>query len=120
MKLHSVTILSTACLMMLLINMVGASGFSKKVTEKGDCSKGRAERGDSVKVHYRGTLQDGTQFDASYDRGQPLDMVLGQGMVIQCWEKGIEGLCVGEKATLVCPPEMAYGDRGAGNVIPPK
>ena len=47
-------------------------------------------RGLNAQVHYRGTLQDGTQFDASYDRGQPLDMVLGQGMVIQCWEKGIE------------------------------
>ena len=53
MKLHSVTVISTACLMMLLINMAGASGFSKKVTKKGDCSKGRAERGDSVMVSFQ-------------------------------------------------------------------
>ena len=72
---------------------------------------------DKVKVHYRGTLTNGTEFDSSYKRGQPLEFPLGN--VIKCWTEGVQKMKVGGKAKLVCPPEIAYGERGAGGVIPP-
>ena len=72
---------------------------------------------DNVKVHYRGTLMDGKEFDSSYKRGQPLDFPLNG--VIKCWTEGVQRLQVGGKAQLTCPPGIAYGERGAGGVIPP-
>ena len=72
---------------------------------------------DKVKVHYRGTLTNGTEFDSSYKRGQPIEFPLGN--VIKCWTEGVQKMKVGGKAKLVCPPEIAYGERGAGGVIPP-
>jgi peptidylprolyl isomerase len=77
------------------------------------------QKGDVVAVHYRGTLEDGTEFDSSYERGQPIQFPLGQGAVIPGWDEGIALMNVGGKATLVIPPELAYGERGAGGVIPP-
>ncbi len=78
-----------------------------------------AMEGMQVFVHYRGELQDGTVFDDSSKRGQPIRFILGQGQVIPGWEQGIEGMKVGEKRKLTIPPELAYGSSGAGNVIPP-
>ncbi len=75
--------------------------------------------GKRVTVHYRGTLTDGKQFDASYDRGQPFTFVLGAGQVIQGWDKGVAGMKVGGKRKLTIPPDLGYGSRGAGGVIPP-
>ena len=72
---------------------------------------------DTVKVHYRGTLMDGTEFDSSYNRGKPLDFPLNG--VIKCWTEGVQRLQVGGKAQLTCPPAIAYGERGASGVIPP-
>jgi FKBP-type peptidyl-prolyl cis-trans isomerase FkpA len=72
---------------------------------------------DTVKVHYRGTLVDGTEFDSSYKRNEPATFPLGG--VIKCWTEGVQRMKVGGKAELVCPPELAYGTRGAGGVIPP-
>jgi FKBP-type peptidyl-prolyl cis-trans isomerase FkpA len=72
---------------------------------------------DTVQVHYHGTLPDGRVFDSSVDRGQPASFPLDQ--VIPCWTEGVQRMRVGEKAKLVCPASLAYGDRGAGGVIPP-
>jgi peptidylprolyl isomerase len=78
-----------------------------------------AQAGDLVSVHYRGTLADGTEFDSSYSRGQPIEFVLGQGQVIPGWDEGIAMLRTGGKARLIIPPDLAYGASGAGGVIPP-
>lgn len=72
---------------------------------------------DRVRVHYRGTLTDGREFDSSYSRKKPLDFGLNQ--VIACWTEGLQRMKVGGKARLICPPDIAYGSRGAGRVIPP-
>ena len=72
---------------------------------------------DTVKVHYRGTLQDGKEFDSSYSRGAPAEFPLNR--VIKCWTEGLQLLQVGGSAKLTCPPAIAYGERGAGAVIPP-
>jgi FKBP-type peptidyl-prolyl cis-trans isomerase FkpA len=72
---------------------------------------------DAVKVHYRGTLANGTEFDSSYKRGQPATFPLSR--VVPCWTEGMQKIKVGGKATLTCPPATAYGDRGAGSVVPP-
>lgn len=93
------------------------SGLRYAITEQGEGEA--AEAGNLVYVHYTGTLEDGTQFDSSYDRGEPFQFILGAGQVIPGWDEGIALLHVGGKATLVIPPELAYGDRGAGGVIPP-
>ena len=72
---------------------------------------------DTVKVHYRGTLADGKEFDSSYKRGQPASFPLNR--VVPCWTQALQKLKVGGKATLTCPPSTAYGARGIPNVIPP-
>jgi len=77
-----------------------------------------AENGKTVSVNYRGTLADGTQFDSSYDRNEPLTFILGGGQVIQGWELGILGMKVGEKRKLTIPPELGYGPNGFPPVIP--
>ncbi len=75
--------------------------------------------GDMVTIHYLGTLMNGQKFDSSYDRGQPFETQIGVGMLIQGWDKGIPGMMVGGKRKLTIPSQMAYGDRGAGSLIPP-
>lgn len=72
---------------------------------------------DTVKVHYRGTLANGTEFDSSIKRGMPASFPLNR--VVPCWTEGMQKIKVGGKATLTCPPATAYGDRGAGNAVPP-
>lgn len=72
---------------------------------------------DTVKVHYRGTLADGKEFDSSIKRGTPASFPLNR--VVPCWTEGMQKIKVGGKATLICPPATAYGDRGAGGVVPP-
>ena len=78
-----------------------------------------AESGKTVTVHYTGWLRDGTKFDSSHDRGTPLSFRLGARRVIAGWERGIAGMKVGGKRRLIIPPDLGYGARGAGGVIPP-
>ena len=79
----------------------------------------QAEAGKNVSVHYTGKLQDGTVFDSSSSRGVPISFKLGVGQVIKGWDEGIALMKVGGKAQLIIPPDLGYGARGAGGVIPP-
>jgi peptidyl-prolyl cis-trans isomerase A (cyclophilin A) len=94
-----------------------ASGLYYVVQKEGNGPQ--AEKGKKVEVHYTGTLWDGTKFDSSYDRGQPLPFTLGIGQVIAGWDEGIALMKVGGKIKLIIPSKLGYGERGAGGVIPP-
>lgn len=95
-----------------------ASGLIYLITKKGDGVQAKA--GDTVAVHYTGTLTDGTKFDSSHDRGEPIEFPLGAGRVIKGWDEGIAKMKVGDQAILVIPPSIGYGERGAGGgLIPP-
>lgn len=93
------------------------SGLRYKIIAEGSGEK--ASAGQKVSVHYKGELLDGTVFDSSYKRQQPIDFVLGQGQVIPGWDEGVSLLKVGDKARFLIPSDLAYGSRGAGGVIPP-
>jgi len=92
-----------------------APGLTYKSVREGTGASPTAT--DAVKVHYRGTLMNGTEFDSSYKRNEPATFPLNR--VIPCWTQGVQRMKVGGKAELVCPPELAYGERGAGGTIPP-
>lgn len=78
-----------------------------------------AKNGDNIAAHYLGTLQNGTKFDSSYDRGQPFSFVLGTGTVIKGWDEGLLDMKVGGKRKLIIPANLGYGDRGAGGGLIP-
>ena len=93
------------------------SGLEYQEIECGDGET--AESGDTVVVHYTGTLADGTKFDSSVDRGEPFTFPLGAGQVIKGWDEGLVGMKVGGKRKLTIPPELGYGPAGSPPVIPP-
>tara|TARA_B100001093_G_scaffold111078_1_gene103484 strand:+ start:24930 stop:25883 length:954 start_codon:yes stop_codon:yes gene_type:complete len=94
-----------------------SSGLRYQILQKGDGEK--AQKNKTVSVHYKGQLSDGTVFDSSYKRNQPIEFSLGMGQVIRGWDEGVALLKVGDKARFVIPSHLAYGSRGAGGVIPP-
>ena len=101
-----------------------ATGLSARILRSGDGQV--AQAGDNVAVHYTGWLYDesaennrGVKFDSSVDRGEQFQFPLGAGRVIKGWDQGVEGMAIGEVRELVIAPDMGYGERGAGNVIPP-
>ena len=94
-----------------------SSGLRYKILQNGEGKQ--AVKGATVSVHYKGQLLDGTIFDSSYKRKQPIEFPLGIGQVIAGWDEGILLLKVGDKARFVIPSKLAYGERGAGGVIPP-
>jgi peptidyl-prolyl cis-trans isomerase A (cyclophilin A) len=94
-----------------------ASGLRYQIIQKGIGAK--AEKGQQVSVHYQGALIDGTVFDSSYKRKEPIEFQLGIGQVISGWDEGLQLLHVGDKARFVIPSDLAYGSAGAGGVIPP-
>ncbi len=117
------------CMIFFLAASLVAAGCAKKnigVTKTGmkyevikEGTGPFPKRGDSVTVHYSGWLEDGTKFDSSVDRKQPFTFKLGVGQVIQGWDDGVATMRVGGKTKFFIPPELGYGTRGAGGVIPP-
>lgn len=97
--------------------MKTASGLEYEETKAGTGAQAKA--GDTVRVHYTGKLTDGRVFDSSIPRNEPLEFKLGVGRVIKGWDEGIALMKVGGKALLTIPPQLGYGERGAGGVIPP-
>ena len=93
------------------------TGLTYIVTKKGEGAQLKA--GDEIIVNYTGLLTSGQKFDSSLDRGEPFSFPLGAGRVIKGWDEGFQKLKVGDHATLVIPSTIAYGERGAGGVIPP-
>src|SRR3981081_1371948 len=94
-----------------------ASGLKYEDIKQGDGAVATA--GKTVSVHYTGWLTDGKKFDSSKDRGQPFEFPLGGGRVIKGWDEGVEGMKVGGTRKLTIPPELGYGVRGAGGLVPP-
>lgn len=93
------------------------SGLTYIITRRSN--ERQAVPGDTVQVNYTGLLPSGVKFDSSLDSGRPFEFPLGKGRVIKGWDEGIAKLRVGEQATLIIPPQLGYGARGAGGVIPP-
>ncbi|KAL1999529.1 hypothetical protein VTN02DRAFT_4379 [Thermoascus thermophilus] len=93
-----------------------AADLGIEKTHEVECKR-KTQVGDTVHMHYRGRLaSDGSQFDASYDRGTPLTFKLGTGRVIKGWDEGLLDMCVGEKRKLTIPPEYGYGNRNVGPI----
>ncbi|XVF81250.1 hypothetical protein PTKIN_Ptkin15bG0140700 [Pterospermum kingtungense] len=118
--------LKVASVLLLLILFTFASAKkSGDVTElqigvkhKPTTCEFQAHKGDRIKVHYRGKLTDGTVFDSSFERGDPIEFELGSGQVIKGWDQGLLGMCVGEKRKLKIPAKLGYGAQGSPPTIP--
>ncbi|KAL3446380.1 hypothetical protein BJX65DRAFT_309079 [Aspergillus insuetus] len=103
-------------LTLALAGFTQAAELGIETTHAVECTR-KTAKGDTVHMHYRGTLaSDGSEFDASYNRGKPFTFPLGAGRVIKGWDQGLLDMCVGEKRTLTIPPEYGYGDRGVGPI----
>ncbi|KAF7856348.1 hypothetical protein EAF04_009876 [Stromatinia cepivora] len=112
MRLSTISILALA-------SSVLAAEVKIEVTKAVECER-KTQKGDKIHVHYRGNLEEdgkvGKEFDASYNRGQPLSFVVGKGSVIKGWDDNLLDMCIGEKRVLTIPPEFGYGDRAMGPI----
>ena len=99
------------------LGITTASGLTYVITSRANGR--RPKTGETVLVHYTGTLTDGTKFDSSRDRNEPIAFPLGRAAVIKGWDEGVAKLGIGDSAVLIIPPQLGYGDKGAGGVIPP-
>ncbi|MCJ1359257.1 MAG: Peptidyl-prolyl cis-trans isomerase fpr2 [Icmadophila ericetorum] len=108
-------LLTISLLATFLPTLTFAEDITIDKTHTVQCTR-KSQKGDKIQVHYRGTLTDGTKFDASYDRGTPFSFTLGGGMVIKGWDIGLLDMCPGDKRTLTIPPEFGYGNRGMGPI----
>ncbi|KAL1796830.1 hypothetical protein ACET3X_005370 [Alternaria dauci] len=112
MKVTLLLALATAA----VAEIVNNEHLKTEVLTEAKCVR-KTKVGDKVNVHYRGTLEsDGSEFDASYNRGSPLNFAVGTGQVIKGWDQGLLDMCPGEKRKLTIQPEWAYGSRGAGPI----
>nr|ADM73894.1 FK506 binding-like protein [Picea sitchensis]ADM73896.1 FK506 binding-like protein [Picea sitchensis]ADM73906.1 FK506 binding-like protein [Picea sitchensis] len=115
----------------LVLLLLLCIAFSSVVAKKSDVSELQigvkykpkscniqAHKGDRIKVHYRGSLTDGTVFDSSFERGDPIEFEIGSGQVIKGWDQGLLGMCVGEKRKLKIPSKLGYGAQGSPPKIP--
>jgi peptidylprolyl isomerase len=125
LKKHIITLIVLALGVALIVTsssfagrvVTTPSGVKMEFTKEG---KGPvAQPGQTVIVHYTGRLQDGKKFDSSRDRGEPFSFRLGAGQVIRGWDEALAMMKVGDRAVIVIPPQLGYGARGAGGVIPP-
>ncbi|KAI5962424.1 FPR2 [Candida pseudojiufengensis] len=115
MKFLSITIALTATIASVLASPPTPDQLKIDITKEVKCTR-KTQPGDAVSVHYRGTFEDGTKFDSSYDRGTPLSFKVGSGQVIKCWDEGLLDMCIGEKRTLWCDSSICYGERGIGPI----
>lgn len=117
-------LLGALCYGLPFLFIFGAEAGEKKlqigIKKRIDAAKCtiKSRKGDTLQMHYTGTLEDGKKFDSSLDRGQPFVFTLGAGQVIKGWDQGLLGMCEGEKRKLVIPSDMGYGDAGAPPKIP--
>ncbi|CAK7349410.1 unnamed protein product [Dovyalis caffra] len=116
---------ATAIFGLLALSTLVSAKKSADVTElqigvkfKPESCEVQAHKGDTIKVHYRGKLTDGTVFDSSFERGDPISFELGSGQVIKGWDQGLLGACVGEKRKLKIPAKLGYGEQGSPPTIP--
>lgn len=111
--------LLSASILALVLTVSLSAELKIETVTAGNCAV-KAKKGDSLKMHYSGTLEDGSEFDSSYKRGTPFGFTLGQGMVIKGWDQGVDGMCKGEVRQLTIPSDLGYGDAGYPPVIPEK
>jgi len=118
--MNSYILLSSALFLAVISSIAASEGELKiEVLSKPDECTETSKKGQMLSMHYKGTFEDGKQFDSSHDRNQPFTFQIGVGQVVKGWDQGLLDMCVGEKRKLIVPPHLGYGDAGAGEVIPP-
>ena len=111
--------IATVIILSLAVLVLSEEKLQIEVLKSNECTR-KSKNGDNLSMHYTGTLADGTKFDSSVDRGTPYEFTLGEGRVIVGWEQGLLGMCPGDKRRLTIPPDLGYGNQGAGGGrIPP-